>query len=342
MATTTTTFNVPVFGNVDAGKSTLVGHLMVLTGTVPQEEYEKVKRLAQGKDKSFSFAWLLDIDDDEREICKTQESHPVVIEWKGCPEKKICFVDTPGHQQYVRAMISGLSDTSNVGSVAARTGLLVVSAHKGEFKAAFEGKYAQTKEHLVLARCVGLETLVVAVNKMDDAKWERDAYDRIVSDLSAFLKSIGWPKSSVHYIPVAAYPGTGLVDAAGLPGWYAGSGGLMQLLTDSHPGPPRRGEELSGARELPCRAKVHILRDDSIVSAGFSCVLHCGGVEVSVELLSLEPAETKARRRPFVRAGGAATCTINALQLGPKLVLPSARFILRKDNYTVGFGKWLQ
>ena len=93
-----------------------------------------------------------------------------------------------------------------MGAALADVGGLVISARKGEFEAGFE-KEGQTREHCQLAKSLGVQKLVVIVNKMDDAKWSKERYDEIVNGLTPFLKATGYTDNDVIFVPIAGLTG---------------------------------------------------------------------------------------------------------------------------------------
>lgn len=183
-------------GHVDAGKSTICGNLMYMMGVVDARTIEKYK--AEAKDKgrdSWWLAYVMDVSDDEKAKGKTVEVGRAQFDTKS---KKFTIFDAPGHKNYVPNMI--------MGAALADVGGLVISARKGEFEAGFE-KDGQTREHCQLAKSLGVQKLVVIVNKMDDAKWSKERYDEIVNGLTPFLMKTGYTAQDVIFVPIAGLTG---------------------------------------------------------------------------------------------------------------------------------------
>lgn len=159
--------NVVFIGHVDAGKSTLGGNILYLTGMVDErtmEKYEKEAREA-GRE-SWYLSWALDTSKEERNKGKTVEVGRARFE---TDKRRYTILDAPGHKSYVPNMISGAAQ--------ADVGVLVISARKGEFETGFD-KGGQTREHAVLAKMQGINKLVVVINKMDDptVEWSKERY----------------------------------------------------------------------------------------------------------------------------------------------------------------------
>jgi len=152
-------------GHVDAGKSTICGNLMYLMGVVDIRTIEKYKQEAKDKGRdSWWLAYVMDVSDDEKAKGKTVEVGRAQFDTQ---TKKYTIFDAPGHKNYVPNMI--------MGAAMADVGGLVISARKGEFEAGFE-KDGQTREHAQLAKSLGVQKLMVIVNKMDDSKWSKARY----------------------------------------------------------------------------------------------------------------------------------------------------------------------
>jgi elongation factor 1 alpha-like protein len=167
----------------------------------------------------------------------------VALESFSTSKRQITVLDAPGHREFIPNMISGASR--------ADCAVLVVDASTGEFEAGFE-RGGQTREHLVLARSLGVAQVIVAINKLDlvcpcysaihfvhllnvtQVQWEKDRYDDICALLRPFLVQSGFHTSKASYVPVGAMSGVNLVkcegdDAKQLLQWYKGPT-LVDLL----------------------------------------------------------------------------------------------------------------
>eukprot|EP01113_Clastostelium_recurvatum_P043111 TRINITY_DN7078_c0_g1_i2.p1 TRINITY_DN7078_c0_g1~~TRINITY_DN7078_c0_g1_i2.p1 ORF type:complete len:672 (+),score=200.49 TRINITY_DN7078_c0_g1_i2:27-2018(+) len=202
-----------VIGHVDAGKSTTMGHLLYDLGYVDPKIMRKYEHESQRIGKgSFSYAWVLDEHEEERSRGVTID---VGVNYFETEHRRITLLDAPGHRDFVPNMISGATQ--------ADVAVLVVGAVSGEFEAGF-GSEGQTKEHALLARSLGVQQLIVAVNKMDVTGWNKDRFDEIVGVLTPFLKQVGFSPASVWYVPISGLTGENLVKVtdARLSSWYDG------------------------------------------------------------------------------------------------------------------------
>ncbi|KAJ7873284.1 EF Tu GTP binding domain-containing protein [Mycena olivaceomarginata] len=217
-----------VIGHVDAGKSTLMGRLLYELGRMDERTRLANERnsIKVGK-SSFSWAWGLDGTTEERERGITMD---VALESFATTKRQITVLDAPGHREFIPNMISGASR--------ADCALLVVDASNGEFEAGFQ-RGGQTREHLVLARSLGVAQVIVAVNKLDQVQWNNDRYDDICTLLRPFLVQSGFHPSKTTFVPIGAMLGVNLVgregdDAKQLAQWYKGPT-LVDLLDKLEP-----------------------------------------------------------------------------------------------------------
>ncbi|XP_053680134.1 protein HBS1 [Anopheles nili] len=218
-----------VIGHVDAGKSTLMGHLLYDTGNVSQRIMHKHEQESKKLGKlSFMYAWVLDETGEERERGITMDVGSTRFE---TANKEITLLDAPGHKDFIPNMISG----ANQADVA----LLVVDATRGEFETGFE-QGGQTREHALLVRSLGVSQLGVVVNKLDTVGWAKERFDEIVHKLKVFLKQAGFRDADVTYVPCSGLTGENLVKEPtdlGLTQWY--NGPTLLKVIDSFKTPER-------------------------------------------------------------------------------------------------------
>ncbi|MDG6244482.1 MAG: translation elongation factor EF-1 subunit alpha [Methanolobus sp.] len=213
MATEKPHMNLAVIGHVDHGKSTFVGRLMFETGAVPAHLIEKYKAEAKEKGKeSFAFAWVMDSLKEERERGVT-----IDIAHKRFDTDTYYFtvVDCPGHRDFVKNMITGASQ--------ADAAVLVVAAP--------DGVMAQTKEHVFLSRTLGINQLIIAVNKMDAANYSQERYEQVKKDVSQLLGMVGFKASEIPFVPTSAFEGDNITKQSENTPWYNGPT-LLQCLNE--------------------------------------------------------------------------------------------------------------
>ncbi|KAI8645182.1 P-loop containing nucleoside triphosphate hydrolase protein [Parasitella parasitica] len=216
--------NVVFMGHVDAGKSTMGGNILYLTGMVDKRTLEKYEREAKEAGReSWYLSWALDTNTEERAKGKTVETGRAYFE---TDKRRYTILDAPGHKNFVPSMIQGASQ--------ADIGVLVISARKGEFETGYE-RGGQTREHTMLAKTSGINKMIVAVNKMDDptVNWDKARYDEIVTKLTPFLKGTGFnPKTDIHFMPLSGFSGANLKDRdTKVCPWYNGPS-LLEFLDD--------------------------------------------------------------------------------------------------------------
>jgi len=196
--------NIVFIGHVDAGKSTLCGSIMYLLGSVDKRTIEKFEVEAKERNReSWFLAYIMDTNEEERAKGKTVEVGRAYLQ---TPARRFTVLDAPGHKNYVPAMIAGASQ--------ADVGILVISARKGEFEAGFD-RQGQTREHAMLAKTLGVQRLVVVINKMDEVtvQWSEERFNSIVKRLTPYLKNCGYRvKRDVTFIPISALSGINIKD----------------------------------------------------------------------------------------------------------------------------------
>jgi len=205
--------NLVIIGHVDHGKSTTVGHLFYLTGTVNErvaKTYEEeAKKLGK---ETFKFAWVLDKLKEERERGLTIDTAYLKFE---TPKYFFTVIDAPGHRDFVKNMVTGASQ--------ADAAVLFVSAKRGEFEAGI-GPGGQTREHGFLAYTLGVNQMVVAINKMDDqsVKWSQERYEEIKNEISRMLKMVGYKVEKIPFVPTSGWTGDNLAKSSDKMPWYKG------------------------------------------------------------------------------------------------------------------------
>ncbi len=191
-------------GSVDDGKSTLIGRLLFDSKAIFEDQLSALeadsKRLGtQGE--NLDFALLLDGLAAEREQGITID---VAYRFFSTERRKFIVADTPGHEQYTRNMITGAST--------ADLAVILIDARKGVL--------TQTRRHSYLAHLIGIEHIVLAVNKMDLVGFDRTRFEAIVADYRAFAASIGI--GAFESIPMSALAGDNIAVRSGRMPWYAG------------------------------------------------------------------------------------------------------------------------
>jgi elongation factor 1-alpha len=195
--------NLVIIGHVDHGKSTLVGQTLLQTGQFPAHMVEKYKEEAKAKGKeSFALAWIFDNLKEERERGVTID---VAHKRFDTDKYYITIIDAPGHRDFVKNMITGTSQ--------ADAAVLVVAVP--------EGIMAQTKEHMFLARTLGVKQMIVALNKMDDTKppYDKARYEQVKSDVDKLAKSVGYKEEQIQYLPVSAFTGDNVKEKGKIDWW---------------------------------------------------------------------------------------------------------------------------
>ncbi|CAI5499165.1 unnamed protein product [Closterium sp. Naga37s-1] len=270
------TLHLIVLGHVDAGKSTIMGHLLHKLGRVSNKEMHRVQRDAANQGKgSFAFAWVLDESSEERARGVTMS---VAMSRFETPKLNVVLLDAPGHRDFVPSMIAGTAQ--------ADAALLVIDATPGAFEAGMGGgqggeDVGQSKEHAQIARSLGVEQLCVVVNKMDAAGFEQGEFERIRGVLGPFLtRQCGFREGGVRWVPLSGLQGENLDSPPTddrLKTWYTGP--TLLEAVDSFSPPPR-------ALNRPLRLAIaEVLKTRGLGQAGVAGKVECGAMRPGTKVL---------------------------------------------------------
>ena len=200
-------------GSVDDGKSTLIGRLLFDSKKLYEDQLDALKKDSErigNAGENIDYALLLDGLKAEREQGITID---VAYRYFSTNNRKFIIADTPGHEQYTRNMITGGST--------AQLAIILVDARKGVI--------TQTRRHTFLASLLGIENVVLAVNKMDLVDYDKSRFDEIVADYKNFVEPLNIP--NIKYIPLSALNGDNVVEPSKHMPWYTGISLLEHLET---------------------------------------------------------------------------------------------------------------
>ncbi|CAC9461549.1 putative eukaryotic release factor 3 [Leishmania infantum JPCM5] len=218
-------FNIVFCGHVDAGKSTISGHLLMEKGLVDQREMEKLRREAEiNHREGWEYAYVMDVSEEERSKGITRETGAAYFETE---KRRVTVLDAPGHKAFVPSMIGGATQADIC--------VLVISSRTGEFETGFE-KGGQTREHAMLVRTCGVKQMICVINKMDEMKWSKERYNEIVDRLKPFLRQNGYDEErakNLIFMPVAGLTGENLIKHVEPShcDWYKGKT-MMEVIDD--------------------------------------------------------------------------------------------------------------
>ncbi|KAJ9151002.1 HBS1-like protein [Coniochaeta hoffmannii] len=212
-----------VVGHVDAGKSTMMGRLLLDLKVVDQRTVDKLRKEAEKIGKSsFALAWVLDQRTEERARGVTIDIATNRFETESTV---FTILDAPGHRDFIPNMIAGASQ--------ADFAILVIDASTGAFESGLKG---QTREHSLLIRSMGVSRVIVAVNKLDTVDWSKERFDEITHQVTGFLTATGFQPKNISFVPVSGLHGDNLVNRSTNPAasWYQGPT-IVEELESSEP-----------------------------------------------------------------------------------------------------------
>lgn len=274
-----------VIGHVDAGKSTLMGRLLVDSGAVSKRTIDKYERESSKIGKSsFALAWVMDATKEERERGVTVDIGEASFETENT---RFTVVDAPGHRDYVPNMIAGVSQ--------ADIAVLVVDAGPNAFESGFSLD-GQTKEHAILARSLGIDTLVIAVNKLDMENWDMERFEDIKIQLTEFLsRMVGYDTKKLIFVPTSGKTGDNVVKRSNTPGYTGPS--LVEALESVDV----RARDYSG----PFRFIVsNVYQEDHQSTSTITGKVVSGAIEKSDPLLNITQGGDLPGTVKAVAAGG--------------------------------------
>jgi len=260
--------NLVSIGHVDHGKSTMIGRLLWDTENLPESEMRKLEEEAQEQGKeTFEFAFAMDNLKEERERGVTIDLRHQEFD---SDNYYFTMIDAPGHRDFIKNMITGAAQ--------ADAGILVVAAD--------DGVQPQTKEHSYLAKTLGIEQLIVAINKMDKEDWDEGTFNDRVDEVKQLLQGVGFPVDDITFVPISAYEGDNVVEASDNMDWYSGQT-LLNALDDL--------DEPTKPHDLPLRVPIQ----DAYKIKGVGTVpvgrVETGKLEVGKDVV-FEPASTRLNK----------------------------------------------
>ena len=183
-------------GSVDDGKSTLIGRLLVDSKTVLQDQLAGVQRNGE-----TDLALLTDGLSAEREQGITID---VAYRYFSTAKRKFIIGDAPGHEQYTRNMVTAASG-ADAAVVLVDATKLKWAGEVGDGEVVVRELLPQTRRHTLLAHLLRVQSIVVAVNKLDAIDDAGLAFERISAALNDFAQAAGVKLTAI--VPVSALKG---------------------------------------------------------------------------------------------------------------------------------------
>lgn len=254
-------------GNVDDGKSTLIGRLLHDSKMIYEDHLEAISRDSKkvgttGDD--IDLALLVDGLQAEREQGITID---VAYRYFSTAKRKFIIADTPGHEQYTRNMATGASTCD--------LAIILIDARYGV--------QTQTKRHSFIASLLGIKHIVVAVNKMDLKGFDQAVFEQIKADYLKFAEGIALKPSTLHFVPMSALKGDNVVNKSERSPWYDGQS-LMEVLETVEVAGDRNFDDL--------RFPVQYVNRPNLNFRGFAGTLASGIVRKGDEVMALPSGKT--------------------------------------------------
>ncbi len=203
-------------GNVDDGKSTLIGRLLYDSKLIFDDHLSALKKDNErvgNAGENLDLALLVDGLQSEREQGITID---VAYRYFNTDKRKYIIADCPGHEQYTRNMATGASNCD--------LAVIMIDARYGVQQ--------QTRRHAFICNFLGIKHIIVAINKMDLIGFDKEKYQRIKDDYYSFSQKLNLQSPDIRFVPVSALLGDNVVDGSKNMDWYSGLT-LMELLEDT-------------------------------------------------------------------------------------------------------------
>nr|WP_298890603.1 sulfate adenylyltransferase subunit CysN [uncultured Acinetobacter sp.] len=303
-------------GNVDDGKSTLIGRLLHDSKMIYEDQLEAVQRDSKKvgtQGEKIDLALLVDGLQAEREQGITID---VAYRYFSTEKRKFIIADTPGHEQYTRNMATGASTCD--------LAIILIDARYGV--------QTQTRRHTFIAALLGIRNIVVAINKMDLVEFSKDKFDQIRQDYYAFVEQLGdrQPKD-IRFVPISALNGDNVVNPSESTPWYYENGYQAQTLMNIL----ETVEITRDAKKQDFRLPVQYVNRPNLDFRGFAGTIALGAVKVGDEIVAL-PSGKRSTVKEIVtydgnldqaQVGQAVTLTLNDeidISRGDLITHPSA------------------
>ncbi len=205
----TTLLRLATAGSVDDGKSTLIGRLLYDSKAVMEDQWASVEQTS--KERGHEYTDLALVTDGLRAEREQGITIDVAYRYFATPKRTFIIADTPGHIQYTRNMVTGASTAQLV--------IVLVDARQGLLE--------QSRRHAFLASLLGIQHIVLAVNKMDLIGWDRTKFEAIRDEFYAFAARLD--VHDVATIPISALHGDNVVTKSEHTPWYDGPALLSHL-----------------------------------------------------------------------------------------------------------------
>ncbi len=199
-------------GNVDDGKSTLIGRLLYDSNSIHTDQLGVLEKRKSNEDDEIDLSLITDGLRAEREQGITID---VAYKYFSTAKRKFIIADAPGHEQYTRNMITGASNSELI--------IILVDARKGIT--------SQTKRHASIGSLMGIKKAIIAINKIDLVDYSQDIFEKIKNNFQQIQDQLNYDE--VTFIPVSALVGDNIVEKSAKTPWYNGETLLHQLETIS-------------------------------------------------------------------------------------------------------------
>jgi len=229
-------------GHIDHGKSSLIGRLFYDTGNLSEVQMKRINLMAKELGREgYEYAFVMDQLKKEREQGITMSvGHKKLL----IDNLSITFADAPGHKDFIKNMLAGTAESD--------AAILVVAAD--------EGIQPQTRAHLYLTKLLGLEHLIILINKLDLFNYSQRRYQKIASDVKVLLQKMGFLYNQIPIVPGSALYGENIIRKSRKIGWYK-SGCVLDMIKEL----PPKANAVNLPLRLPIQGQIYIKEKNAVM-----------------------------------------------------------------------------
>jgi sulfate adenylyltransferase subunit 1 len=254
-------------GNVDDGKSTLIGRLLYDSDSIHTDQLGILEKQTKLQGVTIDLSLVTDGLRAEREQGITID---VAYKYFATPKRKFIIADAPGHEQYTRNMVTGASNSDLI--------IILIDARKGITE--------QTKRHASIGSLMGIRKAIIAINKIDLVDYSEIVFKNIKAAFESIKSDLNYDE--IVYIPVSALLGDNIVNSSSSTPWYSGISLLNTL----------EKVEIASTKDLPSRFQVQwVIRpkdDENHDYRGYAGLILSGQYKVG-DNVTILPANLKTR-----------------------------------------------
>ena len=208
-------------GSVDDGKSTLIGRLLYETHSLKDDQIEQIEQKSNAKGlQHLDFSLATDGLLTEREQGITIDVSNIYFQTE---RRRFIITDSPGHVEYTRNMVTGASN--------ADTTIILIDSRKGVVE--------QTKRHLYITNLLGINQIIIAINKIDLVDYDQSIFEKIKAQINTEIDKNKYQFNTLFFLPISALNGDNVTSSSANTPWYKGDS-LIEIIESINVKQPKK------------------------------------------------------------------------------------------------------